>query len=193
MKAAIDKMPIKFNKSDDNIKQEYKTWLWWVYSVMHGCFCQIRALWALCSLSAQQTTTEQRACCDLSNTPTLHQVFLARCQSLLPLLPTLNRSDPRVKTRDSSCNVARLWDWMFTECQHFRVVYGAVWASRGDIFHVISSLKCETFLSFEAIMGPRYSRMATQAKPKCCCFHRPVNSVLLTSLFAPWGAVMRKY
>lgn len=42
-------------------------------------------------------------------------------------------------------------------------------------------------------MGLRYSRMSTRAKPKCFCFHRPVNSVLLTSPLAPGGSAMRKY
>lgn len=42
-------------------------------------------------------------------------------------------------------------------------------------------------------MGLRYSRMSTRAKPKCFCFHRPVNSVLPTSPLAPGGSAMRKY
>lgn len=42
-------------------------------------------------------------------------------------------------------------------------------------------------------MGLRYSRMSTRAKPKCFCFHRPVNSVLPMSPLAPGGSAMRKY
>lgn len=146
-------------------KKLTKVMLLWSNNIMAGCRCSVWlwgislvhvvsvfsharmllsdlcSLWALCSLSPADNNRVESVLrpVQLSHTPP--GVFRARCQSLLALPPTLNRFDPRylwtaqnLKTCDSSCDVG---------LTVHRVVCEEVWASTGEIFHLILRLKCD--------------------------------------------------